>query len=56
MYSLGTDAADDLALELVAFAGLVELQPQLDAGELAGAAGLLLVRVVDLGRAREVSR
>ena len=44
-------AADDLALELVAGAGLVGLQAQLDARKLAGAAGLLLMRVVDLGRA-----
>ncbi len=40
-------AADDLALELIALAGFVRLENDLDARELAGAAGLLLMRVVD---------
>ena len=40
-------AADDLVLELEALAGLQRLDDDLDAGELARAAGLLLVRVVD---------
>src|SRR3546814_5037282 len=38
--------ADDLALELVTFARLQRLELDLDARELAGAAGLLLMRVV----------
>src|SRR5690606_15549602 len=46
-------AADDGAFELVALAGLVRLELQLHARELTGAAGLLLVRVVDVRRARE---
>src|SRR5690606_30861515 len=41
-------AADDFRDELVALAGLVRLDPELDAGELARTAGLLLVRVVVL--------
>src|SRR6476620_1026371 len=45
-------AADHLVLELEALAGLVRLDHELDAGELARAAGLLLVGVVDLGFAR----
>src|SRR6478672_4131438 len=45
-------AADHLVLELEALSGLVRLDHELDAGELAGAAGLLLVGVVDLGFAR----
>src|SRR5690349_23787387 len=39
-------AADDLALELVTGSRLLRLEHQLDLGVLAGAAGLLLVRVV----------
>jgi hypothetical protein len=42
-------AADDRALEDEARPGLARLGHQLHAGELARAAGLLLVRVVDLG-------
>ena len=53
MYSFGTVPPTTSRLELVALAGLVRLEAQLDARELAGAAGLLLVRVVDLGRTRE---
>src|SRR3546814_6615614 len=45
--------ADDLALELVTFARLQRLELDLDARELAGAAGLLLMRVVDRCRARD---
>ena len=44
-------AADDLALELVALALLVGLDLENDARELARAAGLLLVGVVDFRRA-----
>jgi hypothetical protein len=50
---LGHDTADDLAQELVAGAGLVGLKTQFDARELARAARLLLVRVVDLGGPRQ---
>ena len=46
-------AADDLRLEDVAGAGLVRLGHDLDAGELARAAGLLLVDIVDRCRAAE---
>ena len=53
MYSLGTVPPTIFALELVALACLVGLEAQLDARELTRTAGLLLVRVVDLGRARE---
>ena len=42
-------AADDLRLEHEAGARLVRLDDDLDAGELARTAGLLLVGVVDLG-------
>ena len=42
-------AADDLALELVAGARLLRLEHDLDAGELARTARLLLVGVVDFG-------
>src|SRR5262245_4512015 len=45
-------AADHRVLELEGLAGLVRLDHELDAGELAGAAGLLLVSVVDLSFAR----
>ena len=38
--------ADDLRFEDVALAGFVRLEDDLDAGELARAAGLLLVRIV----------
>src|SRR5262249_53907548 len=50
---LGPRAADDPARELIALADLVRLEPELDARELSGAAGLLLVRVIDLARAHE---
>src|SRR3546814_12414774 len=43
--------ADDLALELVTFARLQRLELDIDAREQAGAAGLLLMRVVDRCRA-----
>ena len=46
-------AADDLAHELVAGTRRVGFHSQLHAGELARAARLLLVRVIDLGRARQ---
>ena len=46
--------ADDLRLEHEARAGLVRLGDDLHARELAGAARLLLVRVVDLGPARDL--
>ncbi len=49
---LGHVAADDLVHELIAGALLVRLDRELDAGELARAAGLLLVGVVDLGLLR----
>ena len=45
--------ADDLALEAVARTRRGRLEHQLDAGELARTAGLLLVGVVDLGLAAE---
>ena len=44
-------AAGDLRLELVALAGLVWLDMQLDERELVGAARLLLVRVFELDTA-----
>src|SRR6476620_10234317 len=44
--------ADHLVLELEALARLVRLDRELDTGELAGTAGLLLVRVVDIGPPR----
>src|SRR5690606_16021722 len=47
---LGHDATDDFRGEYVALARLIRLETQLHAGELTGTAGLLLVRVVDLGR------
>ena len=40
-------AADDLGFELVALALLVGLDDDLDARELAGTAGLLLVGIID---------
>src|SRR5262249_30879751 len=43
-------AADNSALKLVAGAGQVRLDLKLDAGELAGAARLLLVGIVDVAR------
>ena len=49
-------AADDRVLEDEARARLARLEQHLDARELAGAAGLLLVGVVDLGRRVMVSR
>ena len=45
--------ADDLGLEDEVLALGVRLEDQLDAGELARTTGLLLVGVVDLGRARD---
>src|SRR6185312_11857367 len=45
-------AADDLALELEAAAARRRLEANLDAGELAGAASLLLVGVVVFDRPR----
>src|SRR6185437_8355613 len=50
---LGYRAADHVVLELEARARRQRLEADLDAGELARAAALLLVRVVDLGRARD---
>ena len=50
---LGHVAADDLGLERIALAGLNRLEQDLHPRELARAAGLLLVRVVDLGLAPE---
>ena len=47
-------AADDLVLELEPRAGRRRLDDDLDARELAGAAGLLLVGVVDLGALRDL--
>ena len=52
MYSFGTAPPTIFEFELEALAGLVRLDDELDAGELARAAGLLLVGVVDLGLLR----
>src|SRR6185369_16637874 len=46
-------AADDVVDELEPAAARERLDPEVDLAELAGAAGLLLVAVVALGRARD---
>ena len=53
----GNRTTDDLRGELEALAGLIRLDVELHPGELAGTTGLLLVGVVDVGRAADgVSR
>src|SRR5262249_52848465 len=47
-------AADDLVLELETLAGLERRGDDLDAGELARAAGLLLVRIIDRDLTRDL--
>ena len=49
MYSFGTEPPTILHSNAIAFARLGRRDHQLDARELARTAGLLLVRVVDLG-------
>ena len=53
MYSFGTEPPTIFDSNSKPLPGFVRLDDELDAGELARAAGLLLVGVVDLGPLRE---